>query len=192
MAGGYPLSFVYLLIVLVILQRIAEVGVAKSNERWMKQRGAFEAGESHYPVMVALHSCFFVALLLEVTLKDSSWTMWSLLPLAIFLVAQVIRVWALLTLGRFWNTKIIVLPGAEPVKSGPYRWIRHPNYVVVIIEILFLPLIFQAYVTAIVFSLLNAAMLLVRIKAEEEALDRNGKYSEKFEQVSRFVSIRKK
>ncbi|MDQ0208463.1 isoprenylcysteine carboxyl methyltransferase family protein [Alkalicoccobacillus murimartini] len=185
--------FVYVFIAVVIVQRLAEVGVARSNERWMKDQGAFEAGASHYPVMVAMHCCFFVSLLVEVTwIKTSSWTLWSVVPLAIFLVAQMIRVWALVSLGKFWNTKIIVLPGAEPVKRGPYRWIRHPNYVVVIAEVLLLPLIFQAYFTAVVFSLLNAAMLMVRIKAEEEALDQGGKYSEKFEQVSRFVAIRKK
>ncbi|WYP27443.1 isoprenylcysteine carboxyl methyltransferase family protein [Alkalihalobacillus sp. FSL W8-0930] len=183
---------VYLFIGLVILQRLAEVGVAKSNERWMKDRGAFEAGANHYPVMVALHVSFFLSLLLEVTLRQSEWTMWSILPLALFVLAQTIRIWALATLGRSWNTKIIVLPGAEPVNRGPYKWIRHPNYVVVVLEILFLPLVFQAYVTAIVFSLLNVVMLSVRIKAEEDALNHEGSYQQTFKHVRRFISIRKK
>lgn len=192
MGGNGSLILVYLFIGLVILQRLAEVGVAKSNERWMKERGAFEAGANHYPVMVALHVSFFLSLLLEVTLRQSEWTMWSILPLALFVLAQTIRIWALATLGRSWNTKIIVLPGAEPVNRGPYKWIRHPNYVVVVLEILFLPLVFQAYVTAIVFSLLNVVMLSVRIKAEEDALNHEGSYQQTFKHVRRFISIRKK
>lgn len=192
MGGNGSLILVYLFIGLVVVQRLAEVGVAKSNERWMMERGAFEAGANHYPVMVALHVCFFLSLLTEVTIRQSEWTMWSMLPLVFFLIAQAIRVWALATLGRSWNTKIIVLPGAEPVNHGPYKWIRHPNYVVVVLEIFFLPLFFQAYVTAIVFSLLNVAMLSVRIKAEEEALNHEGGYQQTFKHVRRFISIRKK
>ncbi|TSB45639.1 isoprenylcysteine carboxyl methyltransferase family protein [Alkalicoccobacillus porphyridii] len=184
--------YVYLFIGLVIAQRLAEVVVAKSNERWMKERGAFEAGASHYPVMVALHSCFFVSLLVEVTVESLTWSIWSVLPLVIFLLAQIIRVWALVSLGRYWNTKIIVLPDADPIQRGPYRWIRHPNYLVVVLEILFLPLIFQAYVTAILFSLFNVVMLMVRVKIEEEALDQDGRYQEKFHEVGRFMGTRKR
>lgn len=163
-------AFFWILILLVCLQRIAELAVAKRNEKWMLQQGAYEAGASHYPFIVALHVSFFISLILEVVFFDKTLSTWWPLWFSLFVVAQFARVWSLRSLGRFWNTKIIVLPGASIVKKGPYRWIRHPNYVVVVTEILVLPLLFQAYYTAFIFSVLNAFILSIRIAAEEQAL----------------------
>lgn len=165
------MTFFWIVFGFVILQRLLEVLYAKSNERLMKQQGAIEAGASHYKWIVLLHVLFFVSLLTEVRVtgadREGAWFFF----LAIFIIAQILRGWALASLGRFWNTKILVLPGAEKVKSGPYRWIPHPNYVVVALEIASLPLIFGAWRTALLFTIANALLLLlVRIPAEEKAL----------------------
>lgn len=163
--------FFAVIFIFVILQRLAEVIYAKSNEKRMKQQGAIESGASHYKWIVLLHVLFFISLLIEVLFFEMADTGIRWLFLIVFIVAQILRVWALASLGQFWNTKILVLPGAEKVKKGPYRWIPHPNYVVVALEIFSLPLIFGAWRTALVFSIANALLLLlVRIPAEEEAL----------------------
>ncbi|MDN7243225.1 isoprenylcysteine carboxylmethyltransferase family protein [Planococcus sp. N028] len=165
------MTFFWIVFGFVILQRLLEVVYAKSNERLMKQQGAIEAGASHYKWIVLLHVLFFVSLLIEVVVTGADRAGAWIFFLAVFIVAQVLRVWALASLGRFWNTKILVLPGADKVKSGPYRWIPHPNYVVVALEILSLPLIFGAWRTALLFTIANALLLLlVRIPAEEKAL----------------------
>jgi methyltransferase len=165
------MTFFYVLTGFVVLQRLLEVAYARSNEKRMKKLGAVEAGAEHYKWIVLLHVLFFASLFAEVVvLGGKEWRGW-LVFLTVFLIAQVLRVWALASLGRFWNTKILVLPGADKVKSGPYRWIPHPNYVVVALELAALPLIFGAWRTALVFSIANALLLLfVRIPAEEEAL----------------------
>ncbi|PPA69818.1 isoprenylcysteine carboxyl methyltransferase family protein [Jeotgalibacillus proteolyticus] len=165
----------------VLLQRLAELVLAKENEKWMRERGAFEAGASHYPFMIALHAGFFICLLVETVASNKPLSpIWPFLAF-LFILTQVLRVWCLYSLGRFWNTKILILPGAKVVRRGPYAFIKHPNYVIVTIEILLLPLIFQAYVTAAVFTLLNAAMLSVRIPAEEKALKSVTNYQRAFE-----------
>lgn len=181
------LNWVYGIIAVIIIQRIVEVAVAKRNERWMKGNGGVEVGESHYPWMVAMHVAFFISLFVEVTLTGVTFTIYSFIPLLFVFVAQIVRIWALLSLGRYWNTKIIVLPEAPVVEKGPYRFLRHPNYMVVITEIAFIPLLFQAYWTALVFSVLNAWMLVVRIRTEEEALyGETEDYRERFKGKKRF------
>ncbi|MBZ5200890.1 hypothetical protein HU147_06635 [Planomicrobium chinense] len=165
------MTFFYLLVGFVIIQRLLEVLYAKSNERRMKSQGAIEAGAEHYKWIVLLHMLFFVSLTAEVLFKQQglgpAWTVF----LAIFIIAQILRVWALASLGQFWNTKIIVLPGAPKVSRGPYRWLPHPNYIVVALEIAALPLVFGAWRTALFFTVANALLLLlVRIPAEETAL----------------------
>lgn len=167
--------FFAVVFIFVIVQRLAEMLYAKSNEKRMKQQGAIESGAAHYKWIVLLHVLFFIALLVEVLFFDVMETGIWWLFLAIFIVAQILRVWALASLGQFWNTKILVLPGAEKVKKGPYRWIPHPNYIVVALEIFSLPLIFGAWRTALVFTIANALLLLlVRIPAEEKALQQLG------------------
>lgn len=163
--------FFTIIFIFVIVQRLAEMLYAKSNEKRMKQQGAIESGAAHYKWIVLLHVLFFIALLVEVLYLDIMETGIWWLFLVIFIVAQILRIWALASLGQFWNTKILVLPGAEKVRKGPYRWIPHPNYIVVALEILSLPLIFGAWRTALVFTIANALLLLlVRIPAEEKAL----------------------
>jgi methyltransferase len=169
-----------IVISIVILQRLVELVVAKRNEKWMRGQGAFEAGAAHYPVMVSMHIAFFISLIAEVLLFDKSLSSVWILFLIIFLVTQLARIWCLTSLGKFWNTKIIILPGADVVQKGPYKWIRHPNYVIVATELLVLPLMFSAYFTAIIFSFLNVWMLSVRIPAEEKALKEATNYKEKF------------
>lgn len=169
-----------IVLTIVIIQRLVELFIAKRNEKWMKSQGAFEAGASHYPYMVAMHVFFFVSLIVEVIVFDRGFSpIWPLF-LAIFLVAQLLRVWCLSSLGRYWNTKIIVLPNANVVRKGPYRWIRHPNYVIVATELIVLPLLFSAYFTAILFTILNIWMMSVRIPAEEQALKKVTNYKEEF------------
>ena len=145
----------YLFLVFIVLQRLAELLIAKKNEQWMKSKGAIEFGQEHYPLMVLMHSAFFMGVLFEVTWLDKEISpIWPAL-LCLFCLTQFLRVWSLTSLGKYWNTKIIVLPNAEIVKKGPYKFIRHPNYLIVGIEIILIPILFEAYWTAILFTVLN-------------------------------------
>ncbi len=169
-----------IVISIVIVQRLIELVIAKRNEKWMRSQGAFEAGASHYPLMVSMHVAFFVSLLSEVIILDKPLSPFWIKLLAGFLLAQAMRIWCLTSLGKFWNTKIMILPGADVVRKGPYTLMRHPNYLIVTVELLVLPLLFSAYFTAVIFSLLNVWMLSVRIPAEEKALRKATNYSEEF------------
>ncbi len=157
-------------VTLVAAQRLLELRYSRRNERRLRARGAVERGAGHYPVMVAVHALWLVSTLVEGLLRGPEIPAWWPAPLAAFLLVQPLRYWAILSLGENWNTRILVVPGRKLVKSGPYRYFPHPNYVVVVVEVLTLPLIFGAWVTALVFSILNAAFLYVRIRAEERAL----------------------
>lgn len=169
------------------MQRLTELIIAKRNERYLKQKGAIEFGQDHYSFIVMTHSLFFVAFIVEViTLNKDLSTNWLFL-LFLFLITQAGRLWALYSLGIFWNTKILVLPNADIVKKGPYRFVKHPNYLIVTIEFLIIPLFFQAYITALLFSLLNAVILAIRIPAEEKALKQLTAYEEAFRPTSENV-----
>ena len=159
-----------LFIFIVILQRLTELVIAKRNEQKIRLKGGYEVGASHYPYMIALHVSFFLCLITEVFLFSRNISPLFFWLFILFSLTQLLRIWCLITLGPFWNTKIIVLPGANIVRKGPYQFIKHPNYLVVTIEILLLPLMFQAYFTAIIFSILNFIMLSIRIPVEEKAL----------------------
>lgn len=155
----------YAIMIFVTLQRLAELVIAARNTRALRAQGAVEIGAAHYPVMVALHAAWLATLWFMAGGQPVS------LPLlGIFAVLQALRIWVLATLGGRWTTRIIVLPGAPLVTGGPFRFLRHPNYCVVIGEIAVLPLVFGLIGVAIVFSLLNAAMLWVRIGIEHRAL----------------------
>nr|WP_240746979.1 isoprenylcysteine carboxyl methyltransferase family protein [Cryptosporangium phraense] len=160
----------YTLLVLVVgLERVAELVVAVRNKRWMFERGGREYGQGHYPFMVVLHTGFLAACIVEAFHRPFlPWLGWPMLVLAV--AAQGLRWWCIRTLGPQWNTKIIVAPGMPLVTGGPYRWFRHPNYVAVVVEGFALPLIHTAWLTALVFTVLNAALLTVRIRAEDAAL----------------------
>ena len=155
---------------LVGLQRLLELSYSRRNERRLRARGAVERGAGHYPVMVAIHSLWLVSTLVEGLARGPHIPAWWPLPLAAFLLVQPLRYWAIASLDVNWNTRILVLPGGTLVRSGPYRYFPHPNYVVVAVEVLTFPLIFGAWITAIVFTLLNTALLYVRIKSENRAL----------------------
>jgi len=176
-----------ILVCLLIFQRISELFLAARNERWMKQQGGVEFGGKHYRLMVAMHSMFLVCFIAEKVIfnKESSPVFLPLLFL--FLLAQILRIWAIRSLGRYWNTKIMVVPGASVIRKGPYRYIKHPNYLVVSIEIGIIPLLFSAYITFALFTLLNVFILSVRISNEEKALSRLTEYETVFQSSHRFV-----
>ena len=140
-----------------------------------------EFGAAHYPWIVLLHTCFFTVLTLEVvTLHrelSSLWILW----LTLFVLAQLGRMWVIQTLGSHWNTKIIVLPNSKVIVKGPYKYVKHPNYVIVATEILVISLLFNAFITAIIFSLLNAWMMRIRIPLEERALKEHTEYVSAFQ-----------
>ena len=159
------------LVALVALERLVELLVSNRNAAWSFARGGRETGQGHYRFMVLLHSGFLVAMLVEAWVRRPevpptlAWTM-----LALVLASQALRWWCIATLGRRWNTRVIIVPGLPPVSSGPYRFLSHPNYVAVVVEGIALPLVHGAWVTALVFTVANAALLAVRIRVENAAL----------------------
>ena len=159
------ITFASAILAFVTVQRLAELVYAKRNTARLLARGAREEAPGHYPLIVVLHAAWILGLW---------WLAWdapvNLFWLTIFVVLQCLRLWVLATLGDRWTTKIIVLPGAEPIKTGPFRFLNHPNYCVVIGEIAVLLLTFGLIWFAVLFSVLNAAVLFIRIQAENEAL----------------------
>lgn len=160
--------YFFLFISFLILLRLVELLVAKRNEKWLRENGAVEYGQKHYPVIVLLHVGFFVSLIIEY-LSKSPQTPVDIL-LFIFIALIVLKIQIISSLGKYWNTKIFHISGVPLVRKGMYKYFKHPNYFIVICEIAIIPLIFHLYVTAIVFSLLNAAMLSVRIREENKIL----------------------
>jgi methyltransferase len=159
-----------LAVALVAIQRLLELRLSRRHEHILRARGAVERGRGHYPLMVVLHALWLVSTLVEGILRGPGLPGYWPIPLALFLLVQPLRYWAILSLGDNWNTRILVVPGAKLVTRGPYRYFPHPNYVVVAVEVATFPLIFGAWVTALVFSILNAALLFVRIREENRAL----------------------
>jgi methyltransferase len=156
----------------VAVARLVELRVARRHSTWARERGGVETGAGHYPVMVALHTSLLVGCVLEVFLADRPFLPWLGWPMVVLLVlAHALRWWCIRTLGPQWNTRIVVVPGMPVVTSGPYRRLRHPNYVAVVLEGIALPLIHTAWITAVVFGVANLVLLLrFRIPAEERAL----------------------
>ena len=157
-------------VMLVAVQRLLELWYSRRNERRLRARGAVERGSGHFPAMVAIHTLWLVSTLVEGLLRGPEPPVWWPVPLAAFLLVQPLRYWAILTLGVNWNVRVLVVPGGKLVKNGPYRYFPHPNYVVVAVEVLTFPLIFGAWITAVVYSLLSAALLYLRIRTENRAL----------------------
>lgn len=164
------MTFFYLFLCLIVAQRLTELWIARRNEQWMKEKGAREFGQNHYPIMILIHCGFFVSLSLEVLLLHKQLSALSYLFFTLFLIAQFIRIWIIATLGKYWNTKIIVLPNTSLIAKGPYKYMKHPNYLIVTLEFILIPLMFHAYYTLILFSLLNTVILRVRIPLEEKVL----------------------
>lgn len=155
----------YLVLALVTAQRLGELWLAERNTRRLLAKGAREVGRGHYPFLVAVHAGWLVALwLLGPGPPIHVW------PLIVYLALQGLRAWTIASLGERWTTRIIVLPDAPLVRRGPYRWLDHPNYLIVVGEIAVLPLVFGLPVVAAFFSALNAIVLWVRIREENAAL----------------------
>jgi methyltransferase len=156
----------YAILALVALQRGLELGYAARNARALIERGGVEHGRAHYPAMVGLHLSWLIAMGIGIARHPAvHWV-----PLAVFVLLQAMRIWVLVSLGRFWTTRIITVPGEPLVHRGPYRYVRHPNYLVVIGEMATLPLVFGQIANAAIFSVLNLAVLGWRVKAENAAL----------------------
>jgi methyltransferase len=153
------------LIAFLVVQRLAELGYAQWNTSRLRERGGVEFGARHYPLMVALHALWLLGLWLFGHGRgvDPLW-------LTLFIALQAGRVWVIASLGRRWTTRVIVLPGAAPVARGPYRWLAHPNYLIVILEIAVVPLALGLPLFALIFSLANAALVTYRIRIENQAL----------------------
>ncbi len=165
------LAFFTVVVALVAVERLVELVVSTRNAAWSRAHGGREAGRGHYPVMVALHTGLLVGMLLEAWLRRPAVpVVLAATMLVLAAASQVLRWWCIATLGRQWNTRVIVVPGMPLVRSGPYRLLPHPNYVAVVVEGVALPLVHAAWVTAAVFTLANAVLLAVRIRVEDAAL----------------------
>ncbi|MGA5194519.1 isoprenylcysteine carboxyl methyltransferase family protein [Streptomyces exfoliatus] len=159
------------LVLLVVAERFAELAVARRNGDWSRARGCREHGAGHYPVMVVLHAALLLGCLVEPWAADRPFLPWlGWVALVLTLAAQALRWWCIGTLGPRWHTRVLIVPDLPLVASGPYRFLRHPNYVAVVVEGMALPLVHTAWLTALGFSLLNAALLTVRIRCENTAL----------------------
>jgi methyltransferase len=159
------MSFAAIILALVTLQRIGELALARYNTGKLLARGAIEIGANHYPLVVSVHATWLVALWVWGRDQDV-----NLLALALFIALQGFRLWILATLGARWTTRIIILPGEPLVASGPYRYFSHPNYAVVVAEIALLPLALHQPLLALIFTVLNAVVLAIRIRIEARAL----------------------
>ena len=154
----------------IVLQRLGELVLSARNAQWMRARGGVERGREHFPWFVVLHTLYPIALAAEALARGgrpvAAWPLW----LDLFVLAQALRLWAMRSLGAHWNVRVWVVPGTAPIRRGPYRWLRHPNYVAVIVELIAGPMLFGAWRTAIAFSVMNAVLLRARIRVEEAAL----------------------
>jgi len=157
-----------LFISFIILLRIGELILSRRNEIWLLQNGAIEYGQKHYPYIVALHVLFIGSLIIEYSAKQT--VSFSLFFLILYFLLLVFKAWVITSLGKFWNTKIYHISGFPLIKKGVYKYVTHPNYLIVISEIAIIPLVFHLYYTAIAFSMLNAIMLSVRVKEENKVL----------------------
>lgn len=160
-----PSTLAILILGYVTLQRLGELLIARANTRRLLAGGAVEVAPRHYGLIVAVHAAWLVALWMSAGDRPV-----LTVPLVLFAIVQALRFWTLLSIGRRWTTRIIVTPGERLVARGPYRWLAHPNYTVVVLEIALLPMVFGLWWIAVLFSLLNAAVLAIRIPAEARAL----------------------
>lgn len=160
------MTILYAVLLFVIAQRLTELVIAKRNTAAIMAAGGIEHGAGHYPLIVLLHLCWLASLAYFIEPDQPA----NVTLLLVFAVFQLLRVWVLCSLGKRWTTRVIEVPGQKPVVTGPYRWLRHPNYIVVAGEILVLPLAFGAWRMALLFSVLNGLVLWHRIRVENIAL----------------------
>lgn len=166
MPVSFAISPLYLIVGFLVLQRLVELAIAQRNHRALADEGAIEFGRRHYPALVALHAGWLLALLATVDPK----TPVSIPLLAVFVLLEGGRVWVVATLGSRWTTRIMVVPGGKRIRSGPYRYLNHPNYLIVCGEIAVVPLMFGAWVLALIASVLNLLALRTRVRVENKAL----------------------
>jgi len=165
------MTFFIIFLSIIIIQRISELILSKRNENYLISKCAIEYDKEGYKYIVLMHNLFFISVITEfVFLERHINEYWKIL-LIIFICTQLLRYWAIFSLGKRWNTKILVLENLELVHKGPYRYLKHPNYLAIIIEIAIISLLFSCYYTAVVFSILNLIVLKRRIRIEEEALE---------------------
>jgi len=161
------------LVAIVAILRLAELRISARNVAALEARGAVEVGAGHYPWVVMVHASWLVGCVLEVWLLDRPWIAGLGLPmLALFAAGMGLRLWTIRTLGGRWSTRVVVLPGEPLVTTGPFRWLRHPNYLGVVLELAALPLVHGAWITAVAFSVLNGMLLRARIRVEDAALSK--------------------
>ena len=166
MLSSFPMSPLYAIIGFLVFQRLVELGIARRNHRALVARGAIEFGRRHYPALVALHAGWLLALLGTIDPQ----TPVSIPLLAVFVLLECGRVWVVVTLGSRWTTRVMVVPGAKRIRAGPYRYVNHPNYLIVCGEIAVVPLMFGAWTLALIASVLNLLALRTRIRVENKAL----------------------
>ncbi len=165
------------LIVLVVLERVVELVITERNARRLRARGGFEVGKTHFLPMAVMHTGLLVAAPVEVFRLERPFVpLWGGVMLGLVVGTMVLRYWAITSLGDRWTTRVFVVPEEPPAVRGPYRWLRHPNYLAVIVEVAALPLVHGAWWTAIAFSVANALVLRTRIRVEEEALEAHSDY----------------
>jgi methyltransferase len=157
-------------ILFVILQRIIELFLARRNEKILKAQGAIEYDKNGYVIIVIMHTVFFISLILEKLFLDRPLNRYWIILVILFALAQILRYWAIRTLGIYWNTKILVTPKHKLIRTGPYKYLKHPNYIAVSIELAVIPIFFSCYITALTFSLLNFLLLRRRVYMESYAL----------------------
>ncbi len=164
------MTLFFLFVTLLVIQRILELVLARRNESTVRKMGAIESDAGGYKFIVLMHAAFFLSLVSEYLLLGRTLNEhWPVL-IVIFLLTQALRYWSIMSLGIYWNTKVFVVPGNPIIRKGPYRYLKHPNYLAVAIEIAVIPLIFSCYITSAVFSLLNLLVLRRRIRIEDTAL----------------------
>ena len=182
-----------ILLLLVGAERLVELFISKRNAKWAFDHGGFEVGKGHFPFMAFLHTALLFGCGLEVLFLHRPFIPALGYPmLALAIGCQILRYYVIATLGKSWNVRVIIVPGRQVVQKGLYKYLRHPNYFAVIVEGFALPLIHTAWLTALIFTILNAALLMVRIRCEEQALMDNCDYKENFSYLKRFTPFGKK
>lgn len=162
----------YFIIGFVVLQRLAELVIAKRNEKKSLAAGGIEYDRKGYAGIVIMHTMFFISLVAEYIYSGNYLNRFWVVFLVLFIAAQGLRYWAIISLGSMWNTRIIIIPGRRLVSSGPYKFLKHPNYIAVITELAVIPLMFSCFYTAVIFSVVNLLLLKRRIEIEEDALEK--------------------